>query len=250
MVSDNTFIAQSEILCFNCFPVNNCISLTGGHFFLKDVIYNLDFEKTVLIPTVYIKTGINVLSCIVNTYKDNKLLIKPGTKVNTFNALFCISQSKAWPIYSFSEERACKLSRLFENKMVNKDDSAIAHTRGVLKYGNATDNLKTYIVDPISVSEKPVIYYLYNGECLLDNNAIVSRGDLITPGNLSFNDYINIYGFNGFINYFINIIQEVYDAQGVNINSKHIEVILRRMTNMVTILDPGSTSLKSREDCK
>ncbi len=261
MVFNNSFVVQNETLCFDCFSINECISLIGGYTAPKNIISNLNLEnnnETWLInssgaPMVYIKAGINVLNCTVNVYKSGKLLIKPGRRINTFNALFGALESKVNASSSFSEEGLSKLSRLFENKIVNKNDSVIAHSKSILRHsnnGNAISSLKTYVIDPICVLEKPIIYHMNNGECPLDNNAIIHLGDSIISGNLSFNDYINTYGFNEFVNYFINIIQEIYDSQGINVNSKHIEVILKQMTNIVTILDSGDTPFDNGEDYK
>ena len=52
-----------------------------------------------------------------------------------------------------------------------------------------------------------------------------------------------MYGLNRFNNYFIETVQEIYKEQGVNINSKHIEMILRQMTNIINISDPGDSTL-------
>ncbi len=259
MVSNNAYVVQNQILGFDCLLDNSYISLIGGYVFIKDLIYDLNFsrnDKTYLpsntnVSMIYIKAGISIFNCVVDIYKNNKLFIKPGSKINVFCSLLnVLSRKKDLFICLFSEERFSKLSRLFENKVVNKNDSVIVHIKSILRYGSTIDYFKTYVIDPVSISMKPIIYYINNGECLFNNNAIVYHGESIVLGDLNLNDYINIHGFNKFINYFINIIQEFYDSQGINVNSKHIEVVLRLMLDIVTVLDSSSASFKNKHDYK
>ncbi len=70
----------------------------------------------------------------------------------------------------------------------------------------------------------------------------VKRGDIIMDGNMVPHDILRILGIEALASYLINEIQEVYRLQGVPINDKHIEVIVRQMMQKVEIIDPGETT--------
>ena len=69
-----------------------------------------------------------------------------------------------------------------------------------------------------------------------------SEGDLLMDGNPVPHDILRVLGVEALANYLINEIQEVYRLQGVKINDKHIEVIVRQMLQKVEITDPGDTT--------
>jgi len=75
----------------------------------------------------------------------------------------------------------------------------------------------------------------------------VQRGDLLMDGNPVPHDILRILGVEALASYLINEIQEVYRLQGVRINDKHIEVIVRQMLQKVEIEDPGETTFLSGE---
>ena len=71
----------------------------------------------------------------------------------------------------------------------------------------------------------------------------VTRGEYIIDGNPDPHDILRILGIEALADYLVNEIQEVYRLQGVPINDKHIEVIVRQMLQKVEILEPGDTGL-------
>src|SRR5260370_33495705 len=76
---------------------------------------------------------------------------------------------------------------------------------------------------------------------------IVEKGDFIVEGNPAPHDILAIKGIEELAAYLVNEIQEVYRLQGVLINDKHIEVIVRQMLQKVEITDPGETDMISGE---
>jgi DNA-directed RNA polymerase subunit beta' len=72
---------------------------------------------------------------------------------------------------------------------------------------------------------------------------VVEKGDFIVEGNPAPHDILAIKGIEELASYLVNEIQEVYRLQGVLINDKHIEVIVRQMLQKVEIVDPGETDL-------
>src|SRR5260221_9607414 len=75
----------------------------------------------------------------------------------------------------------------------------------------------------------------------------VLKGDLMMDGNRVPHDILRILGVEELASYLINEIQEVYRLQGVRINDKHIEVIVRQMLQKVEVEDPGETTFLSGE---
>ena len=75
----------------------------------------------------------------------------------------------------------------------------------------------------------------------------IEKGDLLMDGNRVPHDILRILGVEELASYLINEIQEVYRLQGVRINDKHIEVIVRQMLQKVEIEDPGETTFLAGE---
>ena len=72
---------------------------------------------------------------------------------------------------------------------------------------------------------------------------IIEAGDEITEGSINPHDIMNIKGVDGARNYLLSEVQKVYRLQGVDINDKHLEVVVRQMTRKVKVTDSGDTSL-------
>jgi DNA-directed RNA polymerase subunit beta' len=83
----------------------------------------------------------------------------------------------------------------------------------------------------------------YNMGLRVTDGAYVQRGDRITDGSLSPHDVLRISGLEAVQNYLIQEVQAVYRQQGVDINDKHIEVIVRQMMRKVKVEDAGDTEL-------
>ena len=77
----------------------------------------------------------------------------------------------------------------------------------------------------------------------VSNNDKISAGDEITEGSVNPHDVLRIKGVNGVKNYLLSEVQKVYRLQGVDINDKHLEVVVRQMTRKIKIEDSGDTEL-------
>jgi DNA-directed RNA polymerase subunit beta' len=71
----------------------------------------------------------------------------------------------------------------------------------------------------------------------------VQKGEMISEGPLSPHDILRLKGISDLAKYIVNEIQEVYRLQGVKINDKHIEVIVRQMLRKVIITSPGDSNV-------
>ena len=83
----------------------------------------------------------------------------------------------------------------------------------------------------------------YGSRIKVKEGQIINAGDEITEGSVNPHDILKIKGPEGVENYVIKEVQRVYRLQGVDINDKHIEVIVRQMLSKIKIEDPGDTSL-------
>lgn len=77
----------------------------------------------------------------------------------------------------------------------------------------------------------------------VSNGDAISAGDEITEGSVNPHDIIRIKGVLGVKNYLLSEVQKVYRLQGVDINDKHLEVVVRQMTRKIKIEDSGDTEL-------
>ncbi len=204
IVSNGSYVEKGDVLCFNCLINNAYTCLVKGDLYLKDLIYNRNLNKTLnmqlnyytnvkaynnnangLMPTIFIKSGIIALYFYIKAHKLKALLIKSSTRLNVFNALLNVPESRKDVIALFSEEQSASLSKLFENKAIESNCPIIACTNSVLRYGNtfkvSNANPNVYIIDPICVFKKPIVYHIYGSKCLLENNTILHHGRIIIP---------------------------------------------------------------------
>lgn len=83
----------------------------------------------------------------------------------------------------------------------------------------------------------------YGSRLKVSNGDFIEAGDEITEGSVNPHDILKIKGVHGVENYIVKEVQRVYRLQGVDINDKHIEIIVRQMLGKVRIEDPGDTDL-------
>jgi DNA-directed RNA polymerase subunit beta' len=95
---------------------------------------------------------------------------------------------------------------------------------------------------------EPVEYMVPKGKHIpVQEGDFVQKGDYIMDGNPAPHDILSIMGSRRWPNYLIDEVQDVYRLQGVKINDKHIEVIVRQMLQKWEILDSGETTLLKGE---
>ncbi len=101
---------------------------------------------------------------------------------------------------------------------------------------------------PTEDGGEPVEYLIPKGKHIsVQEGDYVQKGDLLMDGNRVPHDILRILGVEALASYLVNEIQEVYRLQGVRINDKHIEVIVRQMLQKVEIDEPGETTLLAGE---
>lgn len=140
-----------------------------------------------------------------------------------------------------------RVAELFEARRP-KDHAIIAETDGYVSFGKDFKNKRRIIVTPVDENLEPMEYMVPKGKHIgLQEGDFISRGEFIMDGNPAPHDILRVLGIEALANYLINEIQDVYRLQGVKINDKHIEVIVRQMLQKVEVSDPGETHLLAGE---
>jgi DNA-directed RNA polymerase subunit beta' len=140
-----------------------------------------------------------------------------------------------------------RVAELFEARRP-KDHAIIAEIDGYVRFGRDYKNKRRISIEPADESMEPVEYMVPKGKHIpVAEGDYVQKGDYIMDGNPAPHDILSIMGVEALAEYMINEVQEVYRLQGVKINDKHIEVIVRQMLQKWEILDSGETTLLKGE---
>jgi DNA-directed RNA polymerase subunit beta' len=136
-----------------------------------------------------------------------------------------------------------RVAELFEARRP-KEAAIIAEASGTVRFGRDYKNKRRLTIEPNEKDIEPVEYLIPKGKHIhLQDGDVIEKGDFIVEGNPAPHDILAIKGVEELAAYLLNEIQEVYRLQGVNINDKHIEVIVRQMLQKVEIDDSGETEL-------
>ena len=135
-----------------------------------------------------------------------------------------------------------RVAELFEARKP-KDFAVISESDGRVEFGNDYKAKRRIKVTPIEGDGEPVEYLLPKGRPLAVNEGdIVRKGDLLLDGSPVPHDILAILGVEQLAAYLVKEIQDVYRLQGVKINDKHIEVIVRQMLQKVEVTDAGDST--------
>jgi DNA-directed RNA polymerase subunit beta' len=136
-----------------------------------------------------------------------------------------------------------RVAELFEARRP-KESAVIAEISGTVRFGRDYKNKRRITIEPSVKDEEPREYLIPKGKHIhLQDGDIIEKGDYIVEGNPAPHDILAVKGVEDLAAYLVNEIQDVYRLQGVSINDKHIEVIVRQMLQKVEIDDAGETEL-------
>ena len=170
---------------------------------------------------------------------DAILSVEPGQSVKAGEVLARIPVSSAKQ--SDITGGLPRVAELFEARRP-KDHAIIAEISGTIEFGKDYKNKQRIYIRPDDEGEDPVEYLIPRGKSLtVQHGDRIERGDFVYDGHPAPHDILAIKGVEELANYLINEIQDVYRLQGVTINDKHIEVIVRQMLQKVEITDTGET---------
>ncbi|WP_417589442.1 DNA-directed RNA polymerase subunit beta' [Pararhodobacter oceanensis] len=140
-----------------------------------------------------------------------------------------------------------RVAELFEARRP-KDHAIICEVDGYVRFAKDYKNKRRITVEPVDENGESVDYLVPKGKHIpVQEGDFVQRGDYIMDGNPAPHDILRILGIEALANYLIDEVQDVYRLQGVKINDKHIEVIVRQMLQKLEILDSGETTLLKGE---
>ena len=140
-----------------------------------------------------------------------------------------------------------RVAELFEARRP-KDHAIIAEISGTVHFGRDYKNKRRVVIQPDEEGLDPVEYLLPKGKHLaVQEGDRIEKGEFILDGNPAPHDILAIKGVEELASFLVNEIQEVYRLQGVTINDKHIEVIVRQMLQKVEVTDAGDTELLKNE---
>ncbi|PTX15198.1 DNA-directed RNA polymerase subunit beta' [Pontibacter mucosus] len=133
-----------------------------------------------------------------------------------------------------------RVTELFEARNPS-NPAVVSEIDGVVTYGSVKrGNREIFIESKDGVKKKYMVPL--SKHILVQDNDFVRAGMPLSDGAITPTDILNIQGPGAVQEYLVNEIQEVYRLQGVKINDKHIEVVVRQMMQKVVVVDPGDTS--------
>jgi len=116
----------------------------------------------------------------------------------------------------------------------------ISEIDGVIAFGKDTKGKRKVVITPELGERKE--YLIQKGKHIsCKEGDFIRAGEPLMDGPANPHDILKVMGEKALAKYLVDEVQEVYKLQGVNINDKHIEVIVRQMLKRVTIKDPGDT---------
>ena len=133
-----------------------------------------------------------------------------------------------------------RVADLFEARRP-KDSAILAEISGVISFGKETKGKRRLMITGSSTDVHEELIPKWRHINVFEGEH-VERGETMVEGALNPHDVLRLLGVNALANYLVNEIQDVYRLQGVRINDKHIEVIIRQMLRKVVIADPGDTT--------
>jgi len=140
-----------------------------------------------------------------------------------------------------------RVAELFEARRP-KDHAIIAEIAGTIEFGRDYKNKRSILIRPDEEDAEPSEYLIPKGKHLsVQEGDRIEKGEFIMEGLPAPHDILAIKGVEELATYLVNEIQDVYRLQGVTINDKHIEVIVRQMLQKVEITDAGETGLLKGE---
>ncbi|MBI2618459.1 MAG: DNA-directed RNA polymerase subunit beta' [Ignavibacteriales bacterium] len=133
-----------------------------------------------------------------------------------------------------------RVTELFEARHPN-DPAVVTEIDGVVKIGQPKRGSREVFVESHDGKDRRTYMIPLGKHILAQENDVVRAGERLSAGAIDPHDILRIKGTTAVQEYLVNEIQEVYRMQGVKINDKHIEIIVRQMMQKERIADPGDT---------
>ncbi len=136
-----------------------------------------------------------------------------------------------------------RVAELFEARRP-KDHAVIADIDGIVEFGRDYKNKRRITIRPREDDGEPIEYLVPKGKHIaVQEGDFIQKGEYLIDGNPAPHDILQVMGVEALANYLVKEVQDVYRLQGVKINDKHIEVIVRQMLQKVEITSSGDSTM-------
>ena len=127
-----------------------------------------------------------------------------------------------------------------------KDPAILAKVSGIITFGKETKGKKRLLIIDKNKYKHEILIPKWKNVNVFENETIL-KGETIIEGQDNLHDILNILGVDELTDYIKKEVQDVYRLQGVRINDKHIEVIIKQMLKKAVVLDPGDSDILKYE---
>ncbi len=141
-----------------------------------------------------------------------------------------------------------RVADLFEARKP-KEPAILAEISGTIGFGKETKGKKRLTITPAEGDHHEEMIPKWRQLNVFEGESI-EKGEVIADGPESPHDILRLRGVSAVANYIVNEVQEVYRLQGVKINDKHIEVVIRQMLRKCIITNPGDSMFLEGEQCE
>jgi DNA-directed RNA polymerase subunit beta' len=132
-----------------------------------------------------------------------------------------------------------RVAELFEARSP-KDAGMLAEVTGTVTFGKETKGKQRLVITDLDATAHEFLIPK-DKNVLVHDGQVVNKGELIVDGPADPQDILRLLGIEALARYIVDEVQDVYRLQGVKINDKHIEVIVRQMLRRVQVVEPGDT---------
>ena len=203
-------------------------------------------------PAMVIKDGKGAVKKLSNGNEARYILavgailsVEPGSEVHAGDTLARIPTEGATS--SDITGGLPRVAELFEARRP-KDHAIIAEITGRVEFGRDYKNKRRIIIHPEEADMEPVEYLVPKAKHLsVQEGDVIEKGEYLIDGHPAPHDILAISGVEELAAYLVNEIQDVYRLQGVTINDKHIEVIVRQMLQKIEIQTTGDSDFLAGE---
>jgi len=190
-----------------------------------------------LIPTLHIEDGKGNVLRSYNLPVGAHLMIDDGEKIKVGKILVKIPRKSAKS--GDITGGLPRVTELFEARNPS-NPAVVSEIDGVISFGKIKRGNREIVVESKLGEVKKYLVKL-SSQILVQENDYIKAGMPLSDGSITPDDILNIKGPSAVQQYLVNEVQEVYRLQGVKINDKHFEVVVRQMMRKVRIIDSGDT---------